>query len=827
MPRSLSAGAAGPSVRAVSPVPGSVVWGHSSVVEKGRTKRTCGIYLPGMLQGVGSIEDFAATLCVPVKAILLILPTNQLCRVDGCFFHRIEGNGNKCPLHQRTWYPLQGSRGGDLLGPEFLRASVGKSHRDCDCDSPFCRSAGYFPGQGALSIATSGHTTVLSTPNLLSQAKKDSYFAKVASKRRLFLYPWHFLPEHRKKDDDGRWRLLFDRKNKTKFKDREKYTYDFPPPRWTPRAFLEEEYFASYIRPQDRWVNESTVTSMPRWMLNMIALDSNNAVSDPARTPPVDHTTYNSIPHLRRHIEMWKARSYFLQDQLTQQKQSHIEQLADTKRKYEDIINNNKCNIQSKDNTINELKTDNARLEKELERVQEKLHLLQQRKGQPLRYADMYAGGILSNNVHSFTLFDTIEQNDAFLDIINFADGSDGSFDAGDGLCENLRCYSKIDMKERSGCNDPPSLNHDSDEYMAYLRKRRAAMKGSMTWKDDYFAFCLYVRAGTTQSFAASIVGISVGRMSDVFHEWAQVLDTALCQMFPRPSRRQMLRAFPAHFIEKDGHVRAFLLLDGFEIFTQQSSNVNVASSTHSDYKKHCTVKFLGGVDPIGCPWNGTVPDGNPGRISDVMATVDTKILREVPFGHTCKVDKGFIIDNEASREGVIIDRPQKRLKKQIQQTAVDTAQTQKIGNTRIIVENVNGEMKEGIRYLNVLIPTLQFGIISKIVRIGYLMQNFKKAIIQNKDPHEADPTGGRPCRAEIRWYGATDTGLRDVRDNIRLWGLQCEIERFDELVAMEEHKNKSAIEIADLILDERWDLKQRKEMYLSVHGIEYNGGDL
>ena len=132
-------------------------------------------------------------------------------------------------------------------------------------------------------------------------------------------------------------------------------------------------------------------------------------------------------------------------------------------------------------------------------------------KGQPLRYADMYAGGILSNNVHSFTLFDTIEHNDAFLDIINFADGSDGSFDAGDGLCENLRCYSKIDIKERSGCNDPPSLNHDSDEYMTYLRKRRAAMKGLMTWKDDYFAFCLYVRAGTTQSFAASIVGISVG----------------------------------------------------------------------------------------------------------------------------------------------------------------------------------------------------------------------------------------------------------------------------------------------------------------------------
>ena len=74
------------------------------------------------------------------------------------------------------------------------------------------------------------------------------------------------------------------------------------------------------------------------------------------------------------------------------------------------------------------------------------------------------------------------------------------------------------------------------------------------------------------------------------------------------------------------------------------------------------------------------------------------------------------------------------------------------------------------IRYLNVLIPTLQFGIISKIVRFGYLLHNFKKSTIQNHDPKDEVPKGGRPCRAKMRWYGATDAGLRDVRDNIRLW---------------------------------------------------------
>jgi len=42
----------------------------------------------------------------------------------------------------------------------------------------------------------------------------------------------------------------------------------------------------------------------------------------------------------------------------------------------------------------------------------------------------------------------------------------------------------------------------------------------------------------------------------------------------------------------------------------------------------------------------------------------------------------------------------------------------------------------------------------------------------------------------------------------------------------LDENKNKLAIEIDEMILNERWDLKKRKEMFLSVHGTEYNGGD-
>jgi hypothetical protein len=119
--------------------------------------------------------------------------------------------------------------------------------------------------------------------------------------------------------------------------------------------------------------------------------------------------------------------------------------------------------------------------------------------------------------------FDTFEKNDAFLELLNFADGSEGSLPPGDGMCENLRPYSKVTMAERSGEKPPPSM--DDDEYADYLaRRNRARKEGGLTWKDDYFAYCIYVRAGTTQEFAAALVAISVGRMSDIFHEWNNIL---------------------------------------------------------------------------------------------------------------------------------------------------------------------------------------------------------------------------------------------------------------------------------------------------------------
>ena len=794
----------------------------------GVCSRAKGYYEKGMFDGVRSVEDFAAKLQVPVKAIPLVVPKDTPCRSKGCPHNAINGNGDHCPCHQRTWYPLKNQRGGDLWGNEFLRSSSTGGLRTCDCNVPSCKAAGYFPGQGAIYIPSQGIEACINTPNLLAPSKKEKLHAK---KGPLYLYPWHFFPEHRKKDEEGNWVLNFDKKKPQKFHDMERRAYDFPPPREVPSRYIQEEHFAGYTRPQDRWAQRNSETRMPSWILSILAVDGDGTSQSSILERTLDIV---SVDTLRRQVEMWRARSMLLQEQKDELVRRHEQEKDSMKRQHEESIAQVKTDLDAANSEIADLRARLEETERRLQELQRELEELKQAKGRPIRYSDLYKGGILSKRVDAFTFFDTVEQNDAFLELINFADGSEGSFPEGDGLCQNLRPYSHVLRPERAGDVPPPLFEPDSKEHKEWLRRHKGAKMHGPTWKDDYLMFCIYVRAGATQDFTASICGVSKGRMSDIFHEWAVVLDTALAELFPRPTRSQMLRAYPRRFVETDGHARCYLLLDAFEIFTEQSSNSNVSSSTHSEYKKHCTVKFLGAVDPIGCSWAGTVPDGNTGRLSDVIATKDTKILRQVPFGHVVQGDKGFLVDNPAAYEGVDVDRPAKRRRKQVQQSDVDTGQTQKLGNKRIIVENVNGEAKLSTRYLNALIPCLQFGAISMIVRISYHMQNFKSSIIQNRDPEDSLPVvdddeeelevGGRPCRAEVRWYGGTDAGLVDVRGNVRLWGLQCEVERHAALSAMEEHRGKSAVEISEIVLGERWDLKKRQELYRTIHGIEYDG---
>ena len=108
--------------------------------------------------------------------------------------------------------------------------------------------------------------------------------------------------------------------------------------------------------------------------------------------------------------------------------------------------------------------------------------------------------------------------------------------------------------------------------------------------------------------------------------------------------------------------------------------------------------------------------------------------------------------------------------------------------------------MKRSTTYFDSRIKLVQVGLADRIQRAEYLLQNFKLAFIQERGGTTNNP---RPCKAEIRVYGATGDGLVDVRPMVDLWGIDSEVERWHELRADASNVNLSDTKISDLVLDE------------------------
>jgi hypothetical protein len=94
------------------------------------------------------------------------------------------------------------------------------------------------------------------------------------------------------------------------------------------------------------------------------------------------------------------------------------------------LADNLNCDVKALDDVMRE----NARLKLVLEETKRKL----ESSGEFLSFDSLRAGGVLSKYVEDFTFFASVETNESFLEMINFADGSPGACDIGDGLCEKL-----------------------------------------------------------------------------------------------------------------------------------------------------------------------------------------------------------------------------------------------------------------------------------------------------------------------------------------------------------------------------------------------------
>ena len=135
---------------------------------------------------------------------------------------------------------------------------------------------------------------------------------------------------------------------------------------------------------------------------------------------------------------------------------------------------------------------------------------------------------------------------------------------------------------------------------------------------------------------------------------------------------------------------------------------------------------------------------------------------------------------------------------------------TQKVGKTRIVIEQCSGQMKQATSFFDRNIKVQQIRLADQLFRAGFLLQNFKLPFIQERS--DDAPNTNRPCKAEIRWYGATDDGLIDVRPLVELWGLDSEVERWNGFRANKTNERLSDTEISELVLNEDWSSKMKAQ---------------
>lgn len=168
-------------------------------------------------------QGLAAYLKVPLRALVCVeLMESQQCTAKGCpypaAYRTASGNKNgtfpKCVLHNQTWYPKPTKsnnepKGHFLLGHVFLRPQKKPGDTKlppccwhCSCGDDYCKGIGYTPY--ARSIPVRQIEGVLEALRITDHETCE----KMRQNPKNFsVAPWHFHPNSRELDANGRWKL--------------------------------------------------------------------------------------------------------------------------------------------------------------------------------------------------------------------------------------------------------------------------------------------------------------------------------------------------------------------------------------------------------------------------------------------------------------------------------------------------------------------------------------------------------------------------------------------------------------------------------------------
>lgn len=414
----------------------------------------------------------------------------------------------------------------------------------------------------------------------------------------------------------------------------------------------------------------------------------------------------------------------------------------------------------------------------------------------PLRYADC-----TDADIDAFTYHRDREEYDSFLNMVNFKEDSDDEDDEGE--LSRLRYFSHSKKKERDGGGERK-------------RKEGGGRKRKLHYVDEYLCWSCYIHCGWTEKQTARLFGIALTTVGDVVRTWTVYLDQAFACLLPNPTKPELLRSYPDHFIRVLGHARAVMNLDATDTKGETSRFSDSQSACFSTYHHQTGGKTLAGCTPIGTVPHPWVTATYPSAISDEAMTEKTGILANLREYDAVNVDRGFCIENLAIAYHLLVIRPQKKMHNQTQFSLEDSNMHHKVGTTRIVIEQKNAHAKRKCGYLQRITPATQFDMLSAVIRVAFSMTNFSAPVTTGV---HSGSTGNRACCAGVLYLGHVEPETTDARAHPELWCTKTQLaihgrlssvlvdmpaEHVSELVLLETCLEESASE-DEITAREKW----------------------
>ena len=178
----------------------------------------------------------------------------------------------------------------------------------------------------------------------------------------------------------------------------------------------------------------------------------------------------------------------------------------------------------------------------------------------------------------------------------------------------------------------------------------------------------------------------------------------------------------------RDKFPATYAIIDGSEIFIETPSDLQMQSSTWSQYKHHNTAKFL-----VACTPNGYISYISPvyvGFISDVDLTRHSRFLQTLADkpGVSIMADRGFTVKEMLKELNIELNIPPfLQGRQQLPQEEVQKGR--KIALLRIHVERAIGRIKT-FSILKQTIPISMARLTNQIVSVCAFLSNFHPALV-------------------------------------------------------------------------------------------------